>query len=75
MDTNPPTSRTVYPWRDVRRVARHGEHAFLYVGHAKAIVIPQRAFAAPADFDAFVAAAERFRIGAQPAPEGGPDPA
>jgi hypothetical protein len=61
VDANPPTAQTTYSWRTVRRVVRHEAHLFLYVAYNKAVIVPQRAFASTAEFDAFASAAERYR--------------
>lgn len=47
-------------WRAVERVARTDTHAFVYTSALVAIIIPRRAFASPAEFDAFVKTATDF---------------
>jgi len=47
-------------WRAVERVARNGDYAFVYTNALAAIIIPRRAFAAPAEFEEFVRAATDY---------------
>lgn len=47
-------------WCAVERVAVSDAHAYIYTSALAAIIVPQRAFAGPAQFDEFVRIAQRY---------------
>lgn len=52
--------QTSTTWRAVERVAQNGDYAFVYINALAAIIIPRRAFAAPAEFEEFVRTARGY---------------
>ncbi len=56
-------------WRAVERVEDAGEHLFLYVTAFSAVIVPKRAFATPADAEAFARLAEERRRAHSGSPE------
>jgi hypothetical protein len=55
------TSRYETKWVTVRRIARDGDYAFLYLTDTSAIILPRRPFVSDEEFDRFVATARRYR--------------
>lgn len=52
---------TMTPWPVVERIVVSPDHAFIYINALAAVIVPRRAFANEADFDAFVATARRYQ--------------
>lgn len=49
------------PWRTVTQLGRDGGHIFIIMGMANALVVPQREFVDPEEFEAFYRAAVVYR--------------
>lgn len=60
VETEVPTSTTLFRWNAIERVAATDEHVFLYLGALRGIVVPTRAFADPAQHAEFLELVKQY---------------